>query len=134
MDMDIPVNTEEQSYPWSRRPGAIIAAYLLLGFAILLAGYAYRLSAHMDHPYAANDLLYNNLPDMRINVNNADAATLQLLPSIGPALAGRIIADRELNGFYKDTTDLQRVKGIGPKTVEKLAGYMVFTVINNSDK
>jgi competence protein ComEA len=59
----------------------------------------------------------------RINVNSASAAELDLLPGIGPALAGRIIADREANGPFRTLDDLDRVSGIGPKTVAKLAPY-----------
>lgn len=59
----------------------------------------------------------------RINVNGASAAELDLLPGIGPALAGRIITDREANGPYRTLDDLDRVSGIGPKTIAKLAPY-----------
>ncbi|MBK7405464.1 MAG: helix-hairpin-helix domain-containing protein [Phycisphaerales bacterium] len=59
----------------------------------------------------------------RINVNTAGAAELDLLPGIGPALASRIIADREAHGPFRSLDDLDRVSGIGPKTVAKLAPF-----------
>jgi len=43
-----------------------------------------------------------------------------MLPGIGPALAARIIEDREKAGAYRSVEDLDRVKGIGPRTIEKL--------------
>ncbi len=55
-----------------------------------------------------------------INVNTATAAELELLPGIGPVMAQRIIDDRATNGPYRTPADLDRVKGIGPKTLEKL--------------
>lgn len=55
-----------------------------------------------------------------LNVNTATAAELELLPGIGPALAGRIVADREANGPFKSVDDLDRVKGIGPKTLDRI--------------
>ncbi|MGD9688967.1 MAG: ComEA family DNA-binding protein [Phycisphaerales bacterium] len=55
-----------------------------------------------------------------INLNTAGATELQLLPGIGPALAARIIADREANGPFASVEDLDRVRGIGPRTIEKL--------------
>lgn len=58
-----------------------------------------------------------------INLNTATAAELDLLPGIGPALAARIIEDREANGPYRTLDDLDRVSGIGPKTIAKLAPY-----------
>ncbi len=60
----------------------------------------------------------------RMNVNTATQAQLELLPGVGPALAQRIIADREKNGRYTAIEQLDRVKGIGPKTIEKLRPHI----------
>ena len=59
-------------------------------------------------------------PEGLVNVNTATAAQLEELPGIGPALASRIVADRERNGPYASVDDLQRVSGIGPATVARL--------------
>ena len=56
----------------------------------------------------------------RININTADAATLQTLNGIGEATAKKIVADREANGPYKTIEDLKRVSGIGDKKFEGL--------------
>ena len=56
----------------------------------------------------------------QVNINQADVLTLDRLPGIGPARAASIIADREKNGPYSTCDELQRVRGIGPKTVFKL--------------
>jgi comEA protein len=56
----------------------------------------------------------------RINLNTATSAQLQLLPGIGPALAGRILDYRTKNGPFRSVEDLDNVKGIGPRTLEKL--------------
>jgi competence ComEA-like helix-hairpin-helix protein len=56
----------------------------------------------------------------RLNINTASAAELELLPGIGPALAARIIEDRLAAGPFKSVDDLDRVKGIGPKTLERV--------------
>lgn len=55
-----------------------------------------------------------------VDINRADATTLDALPGIGPALAGRIVAWRESNGPFETVDDLASVSGIGPATVEKL--------------
>ncbi|MBC8478837.1 MAG: ComEA family DNA-binding protein [FCB group bacterium] len=61
-----------------------------------------------------------------INVNSADVVALSELPGIGPALAGRIIVDREQNGKYNIPEDLRRVRGIGMKVLEKILPYIAF--------
>lgn len=58
--------------------------------------------------------------DGRVNLNTADAAALDTLPRIGPALAARIIAWREANGGFRSVEDLLDVGGIGSTTLEGL--------------
>jgi competence protein ComEA len=55
-----------------------------------------------------------------LDLNTADAEALQALPGIGPALAGRIVADREAQGPFRTAEDLLRVPGIGPKRWERI--------------
>ena len=54
----------------------------------------------------------------RININTADAAALETLAGVGPALAARIIAWREQNGPFRSVDELTAVSGIGPKTLD----------------
>jgi len=56
----------------------------------------------------------------RVNVNAADAQTLQLLPGVGPVVSARVIADREANGPYPTLEAMTRVSGIGPRTIERI--------------
>lgn len=60
----------------------------------------------------------------RMNINTASSAQLQRLPGIGPALAGRIIEYRTENGPFKSVSEITKVRGIGDKTLEKLAPYL----------
>lgn len=52
----------------------------------------------------------------KVNLNTADAAALETLPRVGPALAARILAWREANGRFTSVEDLLGVSGIGEKT------------------
>lgn len=55
-----------------------------------------------------------------VNINTADIQELSTLSGIGPAKAQAIVEYREKNGPFKSVSDLAKVKGIGPKTVQKL--------------
>lgn len=55
-----------------------------------------------------------------VNLNTADAAALDTLPRIGPALAERILAWREENGRFTSVEDLLDVPGIGDAVLEGL--------------
>jgi competence protein ComEA len=55
-----------------------------------------------------------------ININTATAAELELLPGIGPALAGRIVEYRAKHGPFKSVDELDHVSGIGPRTLAKI--------------
>ena len=57
----------------------------------------------------------------KININTSSVQALEALPGIGNVLAVRIIQDRP----YVDVYALDRVKGIGPKTIEKIIGKVV---------
>lgn len=56
----------------------------------------------------------------RININEATAEELDLLPGIGPAKARAIIEYRETFGRFETPEQLMEVKGIGKKTFERL--------------
>lgn len=59
-------------------------------------------------------------------INQADHRTLQALPRIGPAMAGRIVAWREAHGPFRNGDDLLKVRGIGPRTLEQLLPLVTF--------
>lgn len=67
---------------------------------------------------------HSALPAQTISINTASAAELELLPGIGPALAARIVADRAANGPFRSVEELARVRGIGPRTVERVRPYV----------
>lgn len=58
--------------------------------------------------------------DGRVNLNTADAAALETLPGVGPALAARIIAWRDENGPFRSVDELSAVSGIGERTLDGL--------------
>ncbi|MDD2335898.1 MAG: helix-hairpin-helix domain-containing protein [Geobacteraceae bacterium] len=64
-----------------------------------------------------------------LDPNSLTADEWEMLPRIGPTLARKIIADRQLYGDFLSTCDLERVPGIGSATVKQLEGYFVKKVM-----
>lgn len=60
-------------------------------------------------------------PHFSIDVNSATQRELESLPSIGPSAAKAIVKSRTEDGPFRDISDLDRVPGIGPTTIEQLA-------------
>lgn len=61
----------------------------------------------------------------RLDVNAATEAELTLLPGIGEVRARRIVESRARDGPFPDAESLDRVHGIGPKTVDLLRPWIV---------
>ena len=57
----------------------------------------------------------------KVDINTATPDQLQQLNGVGPALAQRIVADRQANGPFKTVEELKRVSGIGDKKYASLA-------------
>lgn len=64
-----------------------------------------------------------------LDPNSLTTGEWEMLPRIGPVLARKIVADRQLYGDFLSITDLERVPGIGPATVKQLEGYFVNKVM-----
>jgi competence protein ComEA len=61
-----------------------------------------------------------NEQETKVNLNSADAATLQReLAGVGEAKAKAIIAYRDSNGPFSSVDELMEVKGIGKSILDK---------------
>lgn len=63
----------------------------------------------------------------KVNLNTATAAQLELLPGVGPSLAGRILEHRKQNGSFKAVEDLLLVRGIGQASLERMKPYLALS-------
>ena len=64
-------------------------------------------------------------PPLRpININTANAEELQLVPGIGPVTAGKILQMRKSYGPFKSVDDLEAIRGIGKKRLDKMRKYL----------
>lgn len=103
-----------------RARGALVLAGAALAlFMVLAAEWTRRETDPFTHAPSPSH------PDRwRLDPNGASAPELALLPGVGPGLAQRIVASRRSNGPFRTTDDLDRVSGIGPKTLEKIRPWI----------
>lgn len=85
------------------------------------AGGAARSLVNLADPLTAGEVVIvphtvTDAGDERIDVNSAPLDRLVALPGIGPVTAAAIVAGRP----YAAVDDLLSVRGIGPKTLERL--------------
>ena len=59
-----------------------------------------------------------------VDVNSASASLLSFVAGVGPKLAKSIIEYRDTHGTFKSKKDLLKVKGLGAKAYEQLAGFI----------
>ena len=74
----------------------------------------------------SQDPLVSSPNSGKVNINQADLAQLETLPGIGAKKAQAIIDYRTANGSFHSLEDLGKVKGIGPKMLEKLRDLVIF--------
>jgi competence protein ComEA len=61
----------------------------------------------------------------RIDINQAEWPEPSQLPEVGETLARRIVDSRAVAGPFRDNNDLRRVRGIGPRTFERIKPYLL---------
>lgn len=69
-----------------------------------------------------------------LNVNTALPKALDALPGIGPALSERIVTYRSTQRPFQRVDELERVSGIGPKTLSTLRPMVRVTAPDSASK
>ncbi|MBN2542800.1 helix-hairpin-helix domain-containing protein [bacterium] len=109
MELSIPESTRTKS----PRCFAIPFAFLLLIYSFLFLNACYAEAGKL------------------VNINTASLDELKSLPGIGDVYGQRIIEYREANNGFKSIDEIVEVKGIGPKTFEKLKPLII---VKNAEK
>jgi len=68
-----------------------------------------------------------------LDLDFASVAAVESLPRIGPALARRIVANRDSFGAFGSLDGLQRVRGIGPGIAKGLRSLVTFSGVSRAD-
>lgn len=64
-------------------------------------------------------------PAAPVDLNAADAGALESLPGVGPSLAERIVAFRDLNGPFRSADELLDVAGMSERRLDEISPYLV---------
>ena len=99
--------------------GALILAHLHLPSRNTV----YHLSAS-SAAFRTNERMAVSRPNGGVAVNRAGLEELETLPGVGPAIAQRILDEREENGLFHYPEDLLTVRSIGIKTLEKIRSWI----------
>ena len=115
--------TETTTFLWLRRADQLFVGLLMIAIVTLMGTHWVRLSHWGTKPVEIermpkNEYLY------RIDINTATWVEWMQLDGIGPVLAQRIVEDREKNGHFQSIDNLERVNGIGPKTIERIRSWL----------
>ena len=65
--------------------------------------------------------------DYRIDIDRASWIEWAQIDGIGETTARKIVADRDANGPFRSFSEIRRIKGIGPKTLERIRPYLRLT-------
>ncbi len=121
---DAPAPVSTPPYWQLRRADQLVAAATAaLVLVFLLGGSFYRFS--QGRPDIEIDEADKLTARFEVDINTASVPELMQVPNVGRTLARRIVEMRETSGPFRHCDDLRQVRGIGPKTYEKIRPYLI---------
>jgi competence protein ComEA len=114
----------DESPIWLRRGDQWFAG-VILGLTLLLLGGHWLRAVGWGRESIEIGQLTARASTYQFDINRATWVEWLQLEGIGETLARRIVADREAHGPFRTIEDLQRVKGIGPKILERMRPWLM---------
>lgn len=113
----------EQITLWLRRADQLLLGFLLISLLALLIAMRWKLSGTGGTEIEIvgqqpREYFYS------IDINRASWVEWAQLDGIGEKLARRIVGEREGGGPFRSIDDVGRVRGLGPKLIEKLRPFL----------
>jgi competence protein ComEA len=92
----------------------------LIAFAVMLLGMmAYR--GYQPHVGARPT---ESVAKQQVDLNRGQVHEFEQIPGIGPSLAWKIVSDRNERGPFLQVEELQRVPGVGEKTLDRVKPWL----------
>jgi competence protein ComEA len=123
---------EQPPRTWFRRGDQLFVGIMVIAVIVLMAVHWVRLSGWGMLPIEIDRLPERQL-DFQLEINRATWIEWMQLEGVGDTLARRIVEDRQTNGPFSSIDDIERVKGIGPKTIEKLRPWLRVEPVAGND-
>ena len=124
--------TDEDLLPlWLRRTDQIFLGVLLIALIGLLIAYRWKLSNGFRNEIEITSQRPREFY-YALDINQASWVEWAQLDGIGEKLAKRIVQDRQERGLFQSIEDVQRVRGVGPKMMEKLRPFLKFQPASSS--
>ncbi len=128
---DVPVSAKvRNAWFWLKEHDQFFVAVCVAVFLILVTINWLRLSGWGTAPLEVDRQAARRY-DFTIDINNASWVEWAQIEGIGEVTARKIVEDRDANGPFHGISDVQRVKGIGPKTLERMRPFL--RVTKNAD-
>ena len=109
---------------WLRRTDQLLLGVLLVALLVLLSAMRWKLSG-----WGRTEIeIVSQKPReyfYSIEINQASWVEWAQLDGIGEKLARRIVSEREENGPFRSVNDIARVRGLGPKLIEKMRPFLI---------
>lgn len=113
----------------SRTDRRVVTVLVVISFGLMVAQW-YRLTQHRPQ---ALKILHPEGYRYQLDINAATWVEWMQLERIGETLARRIVADRDQRGPFESIDAVQRVDGIGPKTLAALRPHLICVECNPAD-
>jgi competence protein ComEA len=123
MSPDLPPKPTPNRWLLRRLDQAVIAGCCLFGLIAL--GLYWTVHGGLHGRLIEIDHADQVKAEFKVDVNTADWTELVTIPEIGQTLAQRIVDYRGQHGPFQSVDDLRHVRGIGPKTLERLKSYVL---------
>jgi competence ComEA-like helix-hairpin-helix protein len=104
--------------------GLVAVGWIALAAWLAWSGWRKLEERGLRHGESRTAAEHRDGPRFQVEVNSAPWQEWTLLPGIGETTAKRIVEHRERVGGFARLDDLRRVRGIGPKTLERLRPYL----------